>query len=344
MRDLNYHFFGVWNIVLILAIVIILYALKLIAKLLYINQSIIMSKFKENKFYFYQIVPVISDTDENSIKFYKKRFKKAFQFNKQNLEVETSEGSISALEVDVDKENFITGALVYTLESNLLPRYDPNKKKTASIDLDGFRGLGVDCAYIYDPNSMVFILENRKPGVSLNAVRELLFRQDNNLPGFEYKAICYKNSYEKFLKSGGVKSMKMKMLRIPEKSDTRIKVESIKNTKDTIDELKGSHITIEVSSGREKSKWLDFDAVRKWADSITKMTNTQHEIEKFELKIEDVDSEKIVPIDLITGRIYEVTKIEKVRLINRFSIVDKISQMKKHYLIKKDIIDQFINE
>lgn len=301
-----------------------------------------MSQYKKNKVYFYKLRPKISDPDKVELQSIKENFKKAFLFS-ESKEVKVSDGTVSGVRGEVLKNRFIGGAIIFTLEENLPPRYNLEEQKPAEIELEGYNGLGYDSAYVYDPELMVFAFESRRPGATLNNVQSLLF-MNNDLPGFDYVPIADSNAYQQFLESNGVKSLKMKMLRVSTESDNIAYERGVKEIKDFVDEMNGAQITIHVTAGRKKGGYLDKKRVQGFAQHLLNKVGLSHPIERFELKIEDVDSGKIVPIDLISGRIFEWTQIEKVRLINQFSIKEKINQISDHLVNKNDIIRTFLNE
>lgn len=300
--------------------------------------------YKKHKVYFYQIVPKIPVTDSRCVKDFKSHYSRAFSFTKSPKAYDVGDGSVSAVNPKKLKNGLIGGAIIYTLETDIPPKYNPEKQMPAEIELDGFSGLGYDSAYVYDPELMVLAIENRRPGATLNNIRNLIFANKNDIPGFEYKPVAYSDSYQKFLQSNGVRSMKMKMLRIPTQTDKKDYQRGVKEVKDLVDDIEGAQITIHITSGKQKEKFLNKEHIQDWAQQALSKVGLSHPVESFELKIEDVDSEKIIPIDLITGRIFEFTKIEKVRLIDRFSIGEKIEQIEEHLKDKQKAIKEFIND
>ena len=110
------------------------------------------AKFKVNKVYYYQIKPVFTTMSDDELNRIKRGFKKALQFNKSNLEsISQGDGSVSAVLGEIINVRYVGGALIYTMETNIPPKWDAVGKKPASIDLKGYSGLGYDAAYFLIP-------------------------------------------------------------------------------------------------------------------------------------------------------------------------------------------------
>lgn len=299
-------------------------------------------KYKENNVYYYQITPHLISADDNEIKLVKKRFKKAFKFKgKLNTVNQGIEGSVSAIEGNIYNNRYIGGAVIYTQESNLPPKMDETGTLTQKLELNGFKGLGYDSAYFYDPENMILAIENRVPGVTLASLQSLIYR-NQEINTFDFKPVASLNDYDAFLQSEGAKSMEIEVLNLKEKPKKNALVKGVEETIDIVDSANGTKINIQVSSGLSKSRVLDKQFIKKMADFALKSIGGQIEFSKFKLNIIDVDSGKIVPIDLISGRIKDKTKIEKVRAINKFSIIEKINQLEGYYLKRRPNIESVI--
>ena len=299
-------------------------------------------KFKENNVYYYQISPHLIEADDEEIEKLKKRFKKAFRFRGKVKTVEQGvEGSVSAIEGKVINTRYIGGAAIYTQESNLPPKMDESGTQTQELQLDGFKGLGYDSAYFYDSHTMVLAIESRVPGVTLEALQSLIYRNQEIIT-FDFKPVASINDYEKFLQSEGVTSFEMEILNVVDKPKKNETVKGVEETIDIVEAANGSKINISVSRGQKKSRVLDKQFLKTMADYALKSIGGQNEVSKFKLNIIDVDSGKVVPIDLLTGRVKDKTRIEKVRAINKFSIAEKINQLEGYYLKRRESIEAII--
>lgn len=299
-------------------------------------------KYKENNVYYYQISPHLTKADDDEITLIKKRFKRAFKFKGKIKIVEQGvEGSVSAIEGKLINKRYIGGAAIYTQESNLPPKMDESGTLTQELQLDGFKGLGYDSVYFYDSETMVLAMENRVPGVTLAALQSLIYR-NQEIETFDFKPVGSINDYQRFLESEGVTGLEMELLNIDEKPKKNHPVKGIEETIDIVEAADGTKININISSGRKKLKVLNKQFLKKMADYALKSIGGQNEVSKFKLNIVDVDSGKVEPIDLMTGRIKDKTKIEKVRAINRFSIAEKIKQLEGNYLARREAIEELI--
>lgn len=299
-------------------------------------------KFKENNVYYYQISPHLVKADDEEIDQVKKRFKKAFRFSGKLKSVEQGvEGSVSAIEGKIINKRYIGGAAIYTQESNLPPKMDESGTQTQELQLEGFKGLGYDSAYFYDSETMVLAMESRVPGVTLEALQSLIYRNQEIIT-FDFKPVASINDYEKFLQSEGVTSFEMEILNIDDKPKKNKPVRGVEETINIVEAANGTKINIDVSSGRSKFKILDKQFLKNMADYALNSIGGQNEVSKFKLSVIDVDSGKVVPIDLLTGRIKDKTKIEKVRAINKFSIAEKIDQLEGQYLKRRESIEEII--
>lgn len=297
------------------------------------------AKYKVNKVYYYQIKPIFSTRSDDEVKRIKQGFKSALKFSKPNLKnVPQGDGSVSPVLGKVINQRYIGGALIYTMETNIPPKWDAVGKKPTPINLEGFLGLGYDAAYFYDSENMIIAIESRVPGPTLASLRSLILR-NYELPGFEYLPVSSKKTYQKFLDTPGVTSMEMSMLNIDSATEKNKTVPGIAESKDLVDEANGNQIVINISTGKNKNKYLNKGYVKRMADWAITSLGGKHEVSKFKLKIVDLDSGKINPIDLISGRINDQTEIEKVRAINRFSINEKIGQIEGKYLKRRPYLD-----
>ena len=301
-------------------------------------------KYKENNVYYYQIIPHLIRGNDDEVRKTKKRFKRAFKFkgNIKTVDQGGGDGSVSAIEGRVINRRYIGGAIIYTQEQNLPPKIDETGTHTEELQLAGFKGLGYDSVYFYDSETMVIAIESRVPGATLAAIQSLIYR-NQEINTFDYKPVASVDDYNKFLESEGATSLEMEVLNIDEKPKKNEPVKGVEETIDIVEAANGTKIKIEISTGRKKFKMLDKAYLKNMADYALKSIGGQNEVSKFRLKIVDVDSGKVVPIDLMTGRIKDKTKIEKVRAINRFSIADKISQIEGFYLKRREAIENIIN-
>jgi len=301
-------------------------------------------KYKENSVYYYQIIPRIITGNDEEVETAKKRFKKAFKFKNLKKTVEQGgEGSVSAIEGRVINKRYIGGAVIYTQESNLPPKVDNTGINTQVLELNGFKGLGYDSAYFYDSELMVLAIESRVPGPTLASLQSLIYVNNQQINTFDYKAVASANDYDKFLQSDGAKSLEMQILSIKEKPIKNEPVNGVEESINILNEANAAKINIEISTGQKKLSTLRKEYLKGMADYALKSFGCQNEVSKFKMKIIDIDSGKIVPIDLITGRIKDKTKILKVRAINRFSISDKIDQLEGHYLRRRPNIETVIS-
>ncbi|WP_271729376.1 DUF6731 family protein [Aquimarina algiphila] len=298
-------------------------------------------KYKETSVYYYQISPHLTKADDEEVRLVKKRFKKAFKFRGKLKIIKQGEGSVSAIKGKVINDRYIGGAVIYTQESNLPPKMDDTGTKTEELQLEGFKGLGYDSAYFYDTETMVLAIESRVPGVTLAALQALIYR-NQEINTFDFKPVASVNDYNRFLESEGVTSMEMEVLNLNEKPKKNAPVKGVEETIKLVEDTNGSKININISSGRNKLKVLDKKYLKNMIDYALQSIGGQNEISKFKLNIIDVDSGKVVPIDLISGRIKGKTKIEKVRAIDKFSIAEKIKQMEGSYLRKRQNIEEMI--
>lgn len=296
-------------------------------------------KYKSNKVYYYQIKPSYSSGSDKDVIRTKRYFKDALKFNKDNLtSVYQGDGSVSAVVGEEIDGRYIGGALIYTMENNIPPKWDSVKKTPASIDLVGFSGLGYDAAYFYDSENMIIAIESRVPGPTLASLRELILL-NYEVPGFNYLPVSSEKTYEQFLDTPGVTSLEMSMLNIESAKENKRTVPGISESKEMVDEANGHKIVINISAGRNKSNYLNKGYVKRMADWAVNSFGGKNEVSKFKLKIVDLDSGKINPIDLISGRISDKTEIEKVRAINQFSIKEKIGQIEEKYLKRRPYLD-----
>ena len=185
---------------------------------------------------------------------------------------------------------------------------------------------------------MIIAIESRVPGPTLSSLRSLILR-NYELPGFEYLPVSSEKTYQQFLDTPGVTSMEMSMLNIDNAVEKKQAVPGIAESTELVDEANGHKIVIQISSGQKRNNYLNKGYVKKMADWAVSSFGGKHEVSKFKLKIVDLDSGKINPIDLISGRISDTTEIEKVRAINRFSIKEKIGQIEGKYLKRRPYLD-----
>ena len=299
-------------------------------------------QYKENSVYYYQIMPHFIKKDDEEIKLVKGRFKKAFKFTNDSKEFEQGDGSVNAIEANIFETRYIEGALIYTLERNLPPKIDADGKSPSMLDIDGFRGLGYDSAYVYDSELMILAIESRVPGATLASLQSLIYINNDSINTFDYKIVGSPKEYQRFLDSHGVRSMEMEVLNIDEIPKKIKPVRGIDETIDLVEAANGTKIEIRITTGQNKFKMLNKNFISTIADYALKSIGGQNEVSKFKLNIVDVDSGRVEPVDLITGRIKDKTKIEKVRAINRFSIAEKISQIKGGYLRRRPDLETII--
>ena len=300
------------------------------------------AKYKENSVYYYQIVPSLITGDNNEVKSVKRRFKKAFKFKGNTKGYKQGDGSVNAIEGSVFQGRYVEGAIIFTLERNLPPKIDKDGKNASKIELSGFRGLGYDSVYFYDSELMVLAIESRVPGVTISSLRSLIYiNQEINT--FDFKPIGSPNEYDRFLKSEGVTGLEMEVLNIDSIPKKHAPVKGVSETIDLVEAANGTSIQIKISSGLMKSKKLNKQFIKTMLDYALKSVGGQNEVSKFKLNIVDIDSGKVELIDMITGRIRDKTKIEKVKAIDRFSIAEKVKQIKGLYLKRRLDLEKKVN-
>ena len=301
---------------------------------------VMAKKYKKTKINYYQLKVNLKNETTDNISIVKTKFKKAITF--KNLKVpsiDQGDGTVSAIESREINIRYLGGALVYTQEKNIPPKWNQEYKKLEAIDINGFNGLGYDAAFFYDSENMIIAIESKVPGPTLESFCNLL-RQNFRLPNFEMVVVTSTNEYEKFLNSKGVRNLEVKMLsldNVPEKKST---IKGIMETKDLVDTIDVSYIDIKIAAGTDRNKFLNFNAVKKLAEFAISSTGSKHEITKFKVDIVDLDSGKIDPIDLITNRIFDYIQVEQVTTINKFSIKEKITQIEGFYLKRKPKLDK----
>lgn len=301
------------------------------------------AKYKENSVYYYQIKPHLIKGDDDEIETVKKKFKRAFKFKGKTKKWEQGDGSVKAIEGEVFEKRYIEGALIYTLENNLPPMVDENGENASEIDLKGFSGLGYDSVYFYDSELMILAIESRIPGATIASLQSLTYINNNSINQFDFKAVGSPNEYNRFLESEGVTGLEMEVLNIDSIPKKKAPVKGVMEAIDIVDAANGTSIKINISSGQSKSKLLNKQFIKTMIDHALLSVGGQNEVSKFNLRIIDVDSHRVVPIDLITGRIKDKTSIEKVRAINKFSLADKIKQIKGSYLKRRPDLEKVVN-
>ena len=299
-------------------------------------------KYKENSVYYYRVVATLETGDDDEIRRVKRRFKKAFKFKGNTKSYEQGDGSVNAIEGKIFKDRYVEGAVIFTLEKNLPPKIDANGKNATKIEISGFRGLGYDSVYFYDSELMVLAIESRVPGVTTSSLQSLIYI-NQEINNFEFIPVGSPNEYSRFLESEGVNGLQMEVLNIDSIPKKLAPVKGVSETIDLVEAANGTKININISSGATKSKKLNKEFVKSILDHALKSIGGQNEVSKFKLNIVDFDSGKVEWVDMITGRIRDKTKIEKVRAIDRFSISEKIKQIKGSYLKRRPDLEKVIN-
>jgi len=296
-------------------------------------------KFKSTKVNYYQLRVNTKGLDTLEITEIKKKFKKAVSF--KDLIVPTvpqGDGNVSPMKTEEINTRYIAGALIYTQETNIPPKFNQTTQTLEAIDIAGFSGLGFDAVYFYDSENMILAIESKVPGPTLESFNTLLL-SNFSLNAFEIIVVTSSNDYEKFINSLGVKTLEIKMLNLDAKPEKKTTIKSVQEITDLIDRIDGNYIDMKISVGNERNKFLDFNHIKRIADFALKTIGTKNEVTKFKLDIVDLDSGKVDPIDLITNRIFDTIKIEKVTTISKFSIKEKINQVEKYYLRRRPLLD-----
>ncbi|MBL0738502.1 hypothetical protein JI750_16525 [Flavobacterium sp. GN10] len=297
-------------------------------------------KYKKTKINYYQIKVNLKNAPTQKIKDVKSKFKKAISFKNLKVQfIDQGDGTVSAIESREINVRYLGGALVYTQEKNIPPKWNQENKKLEAININGFNGLGYDAAFFYDSENMIIAIESKVPGPTLESFCNLL-RQNFNLPSFEIIVVTSTNDYEKFLNSKGVRNLEIKMLSLDNVPEKKSRIKGVMETKDLVDTIDGSYIDVKIAAGTDRNKFLNFKAIKQLANFAISSVGFKHEVTKFKVDIVDLDSGKIEPIDLITNRISDYIQVEQVTTITKFSIKEKITQIEGFYLKRKPKLDE----
>lgn len=298
-------------------------------------------KIKKTKINYYQLNVNLKGATTDKVNKVKALFKKAITF--QNLKVNSidqGDGKVTPIKSKEINERYLGGALVYTQEKNIPPKFNQKNQTLEAIDIAGFDGLGYDSAFFYDSENMILSIESKVPGPTLESFCNLLKQNYSMLPQFEMIVVTSSNEYDKFINSKGVRNLEIKMLSLDDKLDKESKIKGVMETKDLVDTVDGAYIDVKIAAGSDRSKFLNFNAVKQLADFAVSSFGSKHEVTKFRVDIVDLDSGKIDPIDLITNRIFDFITVEQVTTITKFSIKEKIDQIEGFYLKRRPKLDE----
>jgi hypothetical protein len=295
---------------------------------------------KVTKIHYYQLRPYGSkQMKKDELDEIKEIYKNAIQFRKRNLlKVDQGDGSVSPIKGKIRENRYVTGALIYTQENNIAPKYNQKNQSMEAINIEGFDGLGFDAAFFYDATNMLLVIESKVPGPTLESLR-VLMTMNYEVPSFEAIVVTSKNEYEKFINSKGVRNLKIKMLNLDNQPEGK-KTPGVQEATEMVENTNGAYIEMKIGSGKNRHRFLDFQKVKSFADFAVRSVGLKHEVTKFEVDIVDLDSGKIEPIDLITNRIFDKISIDKERTISRFSIGEKIDQIESYYFKRKPFLDE----
>ena len=300
-----------------------------------------MANYKKTNVHYYQLYVPTKGLPKAKVDMLRAQFSKAIKFSKRNLqEARQGDGSVAPVKSEIINKRYIGGALIYTQETNIPPKWDGGSQKLAKIDITGFRGLGFDAAYFYDTDNMIIALESRVPGPSLESLRKLI-HLNYTVPSFDFRPISSTNEYNKFIQSKKIRKVEIKMVNYDGAALKKGgKIPGIEQSKELVDMMDGSYITWKVAAGYDRSKTLSFQKIKQMADYAINSIGGSNEVTSFKVDIVDLNSGKLDPIDLITNRISDKIQIEKERTISKFSILEKIKQLEGHYLRRLPKLDK----
>lgn len=291
--------------------------------------------YKSTKVNYYQLRVNTSKMTALEVDNLKEKFKNAILFKSLKVPiVEQGDGTVSPAKSKEINVRYVAGALIYTQKSNIPPKFDETSQKLEAVDIKGFSGLGYDSTFFYDSETMIIAIESKVPGPTLESFQNILNR-NYKLDFFEIVVVTSSNDYQKFINSKGVRTVEIKMLNLSNVPAKKTKIKAVSEVQDLVDDLSGNYIDLKISVGQNRDEFLDFPILKRFADYAVKSIGMKNEVTKFKVDIVDLNSGKIDPIDLITNRIFDTLKIEKVVTISAFSITEKINQMEEFYLKRR---------
>ena len=258
--------------------------------------------------YFYKIEPkVIPEI------YYKnqEKLKKAFSFSnsKKYKPILQSGGTVDLYGKRKRKGSLIFGTFTFIQLENIPPKQNVNTKNVATLDLEDDEGLGYKTSFMFDTETNILVIVNRRPGVTLGAIKK--FAEVNfKLPSFTILPIIKPSRMTEFLTTDKYKKIRFKFadpLNVtPLISSNNPSISQIMAAADA---LNSGEVLYEVKA--EKKEFLTSKIVRSIVNIFNKNSN---DIELKELKVwGDTEEVKNDLFNFVTDRLTEKISVVTLR-------------------------------
>ncbi|WP_420552404.1 DUF6731 family protein [Tenacibaculum aiptasiae] len=168
-----------------------------------------MSNTKDLSIYYYKITPKAITKEDRRL--HQEELTKAFEIpNQENLEnIIQTNGEVGLFEVK-KRNDFTFGTFSFTQTESIPPRQNKNTKEINKLDLEEDDGLGYQTSFLFDSQTNIIVLVNRRPGVNAKSIEKFI-KHNFNTPNFTLEKITNKSSMENFFKTKSYKKLKVKL-------------------------------------------------------------------------------------------------------------------------------------
>ena len=206
------------------------------------------------------------------------------------------------------KNDYIFGTFAFTQTENIPPKQNKASKITENLELEEDDGLGYQTSFIFDKQTNIIAIVNRRPGVNVTSIENFL-RLNFDLPVFRFERITYKSSLDNFLRTTSFRKLKVKIANPTEITPLLDnKGLAVTEFSKLIKEFGANKISFEVTTSVKES--LPINPVRNMVNNLLRVTTGN--IQSLEVVGNDEDVEEKV-FDFISNRISDSITVEITR-------------------------------
>ncbi len=274
--------------------------------------------------YFYKVEPRFDNSEYHNTQ---ELLKNAFSFPNdiEYNSVHQKGGTVDLFGNRQTNDNIVFGTFTFIQTENIPPKQNLITKATEDLDLTDEEGLGYQTSFLFDKNTNIIVIVNRRPGVNISSV--VKFVQNNfDLPVFRLSQVIKPSALTSFLNAPNYKKLKVK---IANPSDISSLIDannsSLKEILDANETLNSGEVSFEFKADKDES--LTNTAVR----NIVRFLQRNNETELKELKVWGDDGDNPNHLyDFITDRLKDFITVEVQRLGN-FRIAEVYRQLREKY-------------
>lgn len=283
-----------------------------------------MSTKKSLNIYYYRIEPL----NQNPTTFKKelKQLSSALKIenpsnSNQYTAVSQTNGKTKYYGAKREVEGLFMGTFTFIQLENIPPKQDLETMRTNNLDLEESEGLGYQTAYLFDPKTNIFLLVNRRPGVTLKSIKRFL-EVNFDLPEFVFVPVIRPSKLQQFLRKSDYSKITLRTADVSDKNSVLSQGETaFSQIGEGINKLAGAEISLTVKS--QPKETLTKNHIVNFVSSIFR----NNQIDNFkELKVWGSDDVETETFDFITNRMMDKILVTKGRF-NNFRIEEVYSEL-----------------